>query len=291
MILRGHNMPELPEVETISRELRKAISGKKISQINVLTNKPWQANKEDIVGQKILTVRRRAKNLVIDLSNGYSLYFHLKMTGQLVYREKSVTSSPKEKGVWWAELPNKHTHVVFEFANGGVLYFNDLRKFGWIRSSKTSELLINQEKDFGIEPLSNDFTFEILSQIIKSHPKQNIKKILTDQTLIAGIGNIYADESLFYAGILPTRLGVSVKKQEISKLRESIIKSLTLGITHKGASDRDYIDAHGERGSMQKFFMVYKNEGQSCQIKTCTGKIQKIRLNGRGTHFCESCQK
>lgn len=294
-------MPELPEVQTIVNGLKKAIVGKAIAGVEVLDQKCWQADQTRIIGPRIIDVRRRAKTIIFDFENGHSLYIHLKMTGQLIYRrlesinDKQPTINNLAGGHpskdWWAELPNKYTRVIFSFNDKSILYFNDLRRFGWIRDERTETLADLQASDYGVEPLSPDFTVEYLESIVQKRPKSNIKKIITEQSLIAGIGNIYADESLFYAGILPTRLGLTLKSDEIEKLHQAIIKSLDLGIKHKGASDSDYVNAEGERGEMQHHFRVYGRKGESCKLAGCRGTVEKIRLNGRGTHFCSDCQK
>lgn len=303
-------MPELPEVETICNGLRKVIVGQTITAVEVLDEKRWQADESDIIKSKIVDVRRRAKNIIIDFANGQSLYIHLKMTGQLIFRDQSSVISHWEKQSdngqlvadnqiagghpskdWWAELPNKYTRVIFHFEDGSRLYFNDLRRFGWIRSSKTVDLAAKHLNEYGIEPLTEAFTKKALNNVIRKRPKSNIKKLLTDQSFIAGIGNIYADEALFDAGILPTRLVATIKVSEIKLLHCSIIKVLELGLKHGGASNSDYVDSEGKRGQMQDHFQVYGRKGESCKMKGCSGIIEKIRLNGRGTHFCKECQK
>lgn len=302
-------MPELPEVETIRLGLKNLIIGKKIAAIDIGDSKVWQADKTKIIGHKVKDIRRRAKTLLIDFNNDQSLFIHLKMTGQLIYRRQLAAGSPQRLSAdseqrtansfagghpssdFWAKLPNAYTRVVFEFSDGSHLYFNDLRKFAWIKGGITRDLEALQEKEYGPEPFSDKFNQEYLYRVIANKPKQNIKKILTDQTLIAGIGNIYADESLFYAHILPTRLGGTLKKEEINKLFESIVKALQLGLKYHGSSENTYVDATGQRGEMQKHFQVYGRGGQDCVIDGCQGKVKKIRLNGRGTHFCQGCQE
>jgi formamidopyrimidine-DNA glycosylase len=294
-------MPELPEVQTIVSGLKKVIVGKTIASVEILDEKRWQADESVVVKSKVTDVRRRAKTILIDLDNGHSLFIHLKMTGQLIFRQKasdsglgtldsSVAGGHPSKD-WWANLPNKYTRVIFKFSDCSQLFFNDLRRFGWIRSSKSTDLKASQDKEYGVEPLSDQFTEEYLRSVIEKRPKANIKKILTDQSLIAGIGNIYADEALFHAGIRPDRIAATLKKADIKQLHHSIIKALELGLKHGGASDSDYVDSGGNRGEMQHHFQVYGRKGESCKLNGCQGIIEKIRLNGRGTHFCAKCQK
>lgn len=290
-------MPELPEVETIVKGLKKAIVGKTIASLEILDEKRWQADSKIIINQKIVDVRRRAKTIIIDLKNSFSLFIHLKMTGQLIFRQSSSDNQKTSVAGghpsmdWWAKLPNKHTRIIFVFSDKSKLFFNDLRRFGWIRSAKSSDLTASQDQEYGVEPLSPKFTSGYLNSIVKKRPKSNIKRIITDQSQVAGIGNIYADEALFYAKIKPTRLGSKISQSDIVNLHQAIIKVLKLGLKHGGASDSDYVDSSGERGEMQDHFQVYGRKGEGCKYRGCHGIIEKIRLNGRGTHFCERCQK
>jgi formamidopyrimidine-DNA glycosylase len=287
-------MPELPEVETIAIGLKNKIVGHKIVAVKVIDSKIWQADESKIMNRKIINIRRRAKTLAIDFENNYSLLFHLKMTGQLIYRSHKTEINQQVAGghpsnELFMKLPNFHTRVIFSFANQEKLYFNDLRRFGWVRGFESPDLDILWETEYGPEPFSNQFTVEYLYRIIAKKPKSNIKKIITDQKLIAGIGNIYSDESLFLAGISPIRFGKEIKKIEVEKLHWAIIQVLSLGLKYGGASDSDYVDALGRRGRMQEHFKVYMQQGKNCQ--NCHQKISKIRLNGRGTHFCQNCQQ
>jgi len=287
-------MPELPEVETIARGLKNKVVGKKIVAVKIIDPKIWQADESKIINKEIINICRRAKTLAIDFDNHYSILFHLKMTGQLIYRNNKMGVDQQVAGGhpsndFFVKLPNLHTRVIFSFADRSKLYFNDLRRFGWVRGYKSSDLEILWSNEYGPEPFSDQFTAEHLYRIIAKKPKSNIKKIITDQELIAGIGNIYSDESLYRAGILPTRLGKDIKKSEVEKLYRSIIDVLNLGLKYGGASDSDYVDAEGKRGKMQEHFEVYMQQGNVC--RNCGKKIKKIRLNGRGTHFCQNCQK
>jgi formamidopyrimidine-DNA glycosylase len=236
------------------------------------------------------------------------------MTGQLVFRSPfSVHRSPNNNEPdqvltdngqrttdndfagghpskdWFEYLPNSTTHIIFHFSDRSVLFFNDMRKFGWIKVIKSDELEAKLSSELGPEPLDKSFTADELAKIIRSKPKWNIKKILTDQTLISGIGNIYADEALYWAGILPTRIGGEISDDEILKLRDAIIKSLEVGLKYGGSSENTYVRVDGSRGHAQEHSQVYGREGKPCNH--CQGKVEKIRLNGRGTHFCTNCQK
>jgi len=281
-------MPELPEVETIRLGLKKAIVGKTIAGVEVRVEKLFQGDKNELVGKKIVDVNRRAKQIIIDVEGDNDLLIHLKMTGQLIYdNDKSRVAGGHPSADWVAKLPNATTHIIFNFSDGSKLFFNDMRKFGWIKIVNSEEL--KADDSLGPEPFSEDFTMEKLAEIIKKKPRWNIKKVLTDQTLISGIGNIYADEALFWAKILPTRLVKDITDDEISQLHKSIIKALEIGLKYGGSSENTYVQIDGSKGQAQEHFQVYAQAGKTC--KRCGGTIKKIRLNGRGTHFCPNCQK
>lgn len=297
-------MPELPEVETIRKGLKKAIVGKIIAGVDVWVPKLFHGDKKDIIGKKIKDVERRAKQIIIDVEGDNDLLIHLKMTGQLIYRSQLAVRSWQKISAdsrqltanqlagghpsadWVAKLPNSTTHIIFDFSDGSKLFFNDMRKFGWIKIVNSEEL--KADSSLGVEPFDKEFTSSKLSDIIKSKPKWNIKKVLTDQSLISGIGNIYADEAFFWAKISPERRAGMIKYDEIKRLREAIIKALKIGLKYGGSSENTYVQIDGSRGRAQEHFQVYSREGKPCP---CGGKVKKIRLNGRGTHFCPACQK
>ena len=283
-------MPELPEVETIKKELSKSIVGKKITGLQVLLAKQFQGRKEDVVGVKITGVGRRGKILKISLSNGKNLLIHFKLTGQLVWVPKAGESVTLGHPIPFAgaELPAKTTHIIFEI-DGGKLFFNDLRQFGWIKVVSSDEAGKEIGK-LGIEPSDKEFTIDYLKQIF-SKPSKPIKLVLMDQEKIAGIGNIYANDALFEAGILPTRPANKLDSGEIGKLRNAIVRVLEDGLKYGGSSAEDeaYIKPTGEPGSYQEHFRVYQREGQKC-LK-CGGVVKRIELGGRGTFFCSKCQE
>jgi len=271
-------MPELPEVETIRRDLSRLVVGKKILDITTSSLKQLQpslsAVKKAIVGSKISKIARRAKLLQIFLDNGQILAVHLKLTGRLLVRKKGDPVDDWQR-------------VTISLSGGKELRFCDLRKFGWIRLIKKDELQkINQE--FGIEPFTKDFTFNKFRQILSS-TRRPIKVVLMDQKKIAGVGNIYSSEALFLAKINPRRPAGQLSGKEAQKLYQAIKKVLKAGIKYRGASDQYYLDALGRKGSYQKHFLVYNREGEKCL--DCGGVIKKIRLGGRGTYFCPQCQK
>lgn len=271
-------MPELPEVETLKRQLQRTIVGKKISQVIVLREKSFQGNPKEIIGKKIIEVERRAKILIIKLTGNLHpatynyLIIHLKLTGQLIYQSKA----------------NKHTRVIIEFSDKSRLYFNDLRVFGWIRIIKTKNEKQKMKNNFGPEPFSQEFSAGYLKNIF-SKTARAIKLVLLDQQLISGIGNIYSSEALWKAGIRPTKQARKLSNLEIKKLREAIIMVLEKGIESGGASDNTYRQLNGMSGQYQKHFLVYERDGKKC--RKCQNIIKRIKIGGRGTFYCPKCQR
>jgi formamidopyrimidine-DNA glycosylase len=287
-------MPELPEVETVRRGLSGLILGKQVRAVDHDTPKGFPNAPADVqqflIGAKVADIRRRAKVLIIDLSTSYSLLVHLKMTGQMVFVAKEVrfgAGHPNESLV--NQLPDTSTRVTFEFSDGSHLYFNDQRKFGWIKLMPTIEVPnIDFMKKVGPEPLEADFTAEQFAERFTRRAKTNIKAALLDQSVVAGVGNIYADESLWGAKIHPKRLVSSVAKEEFAKLHAELRDVMNLAIEKGGSSDRNYINAEGKRGSYLSFARVFRREGQACP--RCGTTIEKLRVAGRGTHICPHCQ-
>ena len=286
------NMPELPEVETIRLQLDNVLKGLRINEVEVLTKKSFLGDPEEIRGKKIIGVKRRAKITIIELEGGIYLAIHLKLTGQLIYQKKNQKSKIKDQkdGPFEVrELPNKFTRVSISFDNGGKLYFNDLRIFGWIKVIKD----ISEIGEDKLGPEANDekeFSLEYFINILNK-TKKPVKLVIMDQEKLAGVGNIYANEALFMAGILPNRPSNSLTVEEISNLRNCIIKVLNESIEHKGSSDEDeaYRQITGEKGTHQNYILVYGKSGQKCP--RCGGTIKRIALGGRGTFYCEKCQK
>jgi len=286
-------MPELPEVETIKNDLARVIIGQEISNLEIGAPKIFQWggwSKKDLVGVKIKALWRRGKILVFELSNNLSLVFHLKLTGQLIYQNKERIAGGHPIPPLNLPVPNKTTHVIFSFATGTKLYFNDLRKFGWIKLLPVDEVKnLPAIREFGPEPFSADFTPKYLEEILKKKKNLPIKQILMDQKLIAGIGNIYAAESLFLAKIRPQRKAGQISVEEVGKLYQSIKKALEVAIAHKGSSSATFVGGTGERGLYLDYANVYNREGQPCKV--CKTPIAKEKLAGRGTYFCPSCQR
>jgi formamidopyrimidine-DNA glycosylase len=287
-------VPELPEVETVKRGLEGLILHKKIARVTHDTDKSFPNDPHSVmqflIGAKILAVRRRAKVLIIDLSTDYSLMIHLKMTGQLVFvgAERFGAGHPNDSLI--DELPNKSTRVIFEFYDGTHLYFNDQRKFGWVKLFPTSE--INHTpfmKKLGPEPLLDDFTADIFYRQLQRRSNTTIKAAILDQSVIAGVGNIYADEALWGARIHPATLVKNLTKKHIQKLYEEIRYVLHLSIEKGGSTDKNYVNAEGKKGSYIDFARVFRREGQLCPH--CQSEITKIKVAARGTHICQTCQK
>ena len=231
---------------------------------------------------KIKSVGRRAKLIIFRLDNGWSLLIHLKMTGQLIYQSSVISDKLSEK--------NKHTHVIFNFVDGSRLLFNDLRQFGYIKLIRTDELgEFFVKEGTGPEPLAKDFTLAKFEALLVKKPKAKIKQFLMDPKNIAGIGNIYSDEILFFAGVHPLRRNYDLKKEEIKKIWQGIKKILPAAIKLKGTSANNYLDAFGRKGEFLKKLKVYGREGQKC-VK-CKGNVYRIKINGRSAHFCPLCQK
>ena len=279
-------MPELPEVETISRQLNGLIVGKKIKEVKVKLSKIVKTSLADfrrvLTGAKIKSVGRRAKLLVMELGNAWTLLAHLKMTGQMIYATTDYGLA--------SAAENKHTHVIFCFTDGSRLLFNDLRQFGYLKLVKTAELATFFIKEgFGPEPLDRNFLLADWEALLAKKPKARIKQFLMDPKIIAGIGNIYADEILFFSRVQPLRRAASLKKKEIKRIYSGIKKILPEAIKLKGTSANDYLDAFGRQGSFAQKLKVYGKEGQNC-VK-CKGKIARIKIGGRSAHFCPACQK
>jgi len=267
-------MPELPEVETMRKGLLSKIKGRIISKVGVFDYPgriDLSVRKKGLA--RVKGIRRRAKLLIIDLSNGYSLIIHVKLTGFFHFQ-------PRGK-----DFKKKITHIVFNFKDGSALLFNDVRKFGWVKIRKTKDV----EKllsGFGPEPLFREFTVKKFKEMLGERKKSKIKPLLLDQKFIAGIGNIYAQEACYCAGILPMRLAGDLKDFEVKKLHNCIVKILKLAVKHKGTSAVDYVTVEGKKGTFASKLKVYK------QVKDPKGhKLTRIVLGGRGTNYCSQCQK
>lgn len=274
-------MPELPEVETVKNTLKQLVAGKTISDVVVrwpkMVKHPTdvQAFQTLLVGQMIHDINRRGKFLRFDLDD-VALVSHLRMEGKY-----SLTDTP---------VPiDQHTHVIFKFTDGTALQYNDVRKFGTMHLyDKGKELQFPPLADLGPEPLEDDFTANHLDDVFRRTTRL-IKPVLLDQKAVVGLGNIYVDEALFRAGIHPGSEAKAVPHSQISDLVLAIQSTLGEAIAAGGSSIRSYLNGHGEMGMFQQRLYVYAREDQPC--KQCGTPIEKIKLGGRGTHFCPNCQK
>lgn len=301
-------MPELPEVETIKIGLNKLLPAKKIIKVDHNWEKSFPNSQSDVkqflINAKILRVKRRAKVLLIDLDSKYSLVIHLKMTGQMVYirhadklsanssqpiaEEKFGGGHPTDSLI--NKLPDKSTRVTFELDNGAKLFFNDQRKFGWVRLIPTAEVPnIDFFKKVGPEPLSSKLTGAEFASRIRKRSNTSIKAAILDQSVIAGVGNIYADESLWGARIHPATLVKDISTTKLNTLLKELRYVLELSIKKGGSTDKNYVNHEGKRGSYLIFARVFRREGQPCPRHGV--EIVKIRVAGRGTHICPVCQK
>jgi len=287
-------MPELPEVETVRRGLADLIIGKVVTSESHDTEKGFpnaEADvKEFLLGATITDVRRRAKVLMIDLSTGYSLLIHLKMTGQLVFVGDTRFGAGHPNDSLVNELPDKSTRVTLTFTDDSKLFFNDQRKFGWMRLMPTVEIPnIDFMQKVGPEPLADDFTPKEFMQRFARRSKTNIKAALLDQSIVAGVGNIYADESLWGAKLHPKRLVGSVTEQEFTTLFHELREVMNLAVEKGGSSNHTYVNVEGKKGSYMDFARVFRREGLPCP--RCGTTIEKLRVAGRGTHVCPHCQQ
>ena len=288
-------MPELPEVETVRRGLERLVVGKKIKSARHLDSpKSFPNSPADVQvflnGATITSVKRRAKVLLLGLSTDYTLVTHLKMTGQLVYvgAERFGGGHPNDSLV--QALPDRFTRVVIEFTDGSILYFNDMRKFGWVKLYPTAEVPnIDFMKKVGPEPLEQSFTAEQFISRVRRRNNTSVKAAILDQTVLAGVGNIYADESLWGAKIHPATRVKNVTDAEIAVLLEQIKFVMNLSIQHGGSTDKNYVDAEGNKGSYLQFANVFRREGLTCPQHPDM-LIEKLRVAGRGTHVCPVCQ-
>jgi len=287
-------MPELPEVETIRIGLSQYIIGQTIKDVDILWSKFLSVEQVNsaVIGQTIKGLERRAKVLIIALSNDYSLLVHLKMTGQMVLvladGERFAGGHPTDSMA--ADLPDKSTRIVFAFAGGDKLYFNDQRKFGWIQLLPTVEVLTHELVGrLGPEPLTNDFTLTGFSKVVKRHPGSPIKAVILDQSTVSGVGNIYADESLHLAKIHPAVKAGDLSGAQIKRLHAAIKTIIAAGVEHGGTSFAHYVNALGGKGDYLDNARVFNQTDKPCPV--CGTPIIKIRVAGRGTHVCPKCQK
>lgn len=300
-------MPELPEVETTTNGLRKTIVGLTIKDVwtdlstkdkrqkeAIANPKFFTIFKKEIINKKILSVERRAKNILINISGNKTILVHLKMTGHLLYGKYKLTKNkwiPGETGPLHDPY-NRFVHVVFSLSNGKHLAFSDARKFGKITLLDTNTAHDTKHlNNIGPEPLDKNFTFEVLKERLNKKPNGKIKTVLMDQSIIAGIGNIYSDEILWRAGVHPetqvsTLLRQGSARQKIELIFRAIKETLAKGIDFGGDSMSDYRNIHGLPGKFQLHHEAYRRTGEKCRKSNCKGIIKRKVVNGRSAHFC-----
>jgi formamidopyrimidine-DNA glycosylase len=281
-------MPELPEVETVRQRLEQVLIGKTISQIQVLRDKSFQGQTQKVIGASIQAVSRKAKLLRLRLNNDLNLLIHLKMTGQLIFVDDDVkTGGGHPTADWVRALPSKHTRVIIEFSDDSKLYFNDMRVFGWMRVLDDEQVLAEFNK-YGPDVIDENFTAEYLQKKLANRTIAIKEAIMVNQ-IVGGIGNIYANEALFEAGIDPRRSAKSLSLDELRHLVTASKQVIRAGLKAGGTTfDGRYVDVDGLAGSYQNQLKVYGKEGELCP--NCQAKIKKIKIGQRGTYFCPQCQ-
>jgi formamidopyrimidine-DNA glycosylase len=290
-------MPELPEVETTVRGLRKTISGLTIKNVwtdlstkdkrqkeSVANPKFFPMFRKNILNKKVLSVERRAKNILINISGGKTILVHLKMTGHLLFNNR-----------------DNYVHVIFYFQSGKYLAFSDICKFGKITLLDTKIAYDTKHlNNIGPEPLEKNFNLEKLKERLNKKPNGKIKTILIDQSIIAGIGNIYSDEILWRAGVHPERKVSTLKEKELKLIFKAIKETLAKGIDFGGDSMSDYLNIYGKPGKFQLYHEAYRRTGERCRRSrvssrgrkpNCKGIIKRKIINGRSAHFCSMHQK
>lgn len=293
-------MPELPEIETVKLQLLKYLVGRRIERVEVRNRKTFHGEEDLLIGKKVVGVRRRAKVLLIDLEQSFTLAFHFKMSGQLILDKDASSKTVEDRIVgghptadFVGKLPSSHTRVIF-YLDSGVMYFNDQRMFGWVKFEKTEVIeKMNFLEKLGPEPFDlNEGEFVKRAQ----KGKRAVKLVIMDQEIISGVGNIYANDALWEARIDPSRPINLVSNEEMKLLLDKIVLVLNEGIKYGGATaaDAKYIDLHGLGGKYQEHFRTYDQEDKMCSRPECVekkSKIVRIVLGGRGTFYCPNCQK
>ena len=288
-------MPELPEVETVRCGLAELLPGRVVVRAMVFDSPKSFPNapsdvEQFLYGAHVTAVRRRAKVLMIDLDTRYSLVVHLKMTGQLIFRGAQSFAGGHPNDSLIGELPDRSTRVQIEFSDGSRLFFNDQRKFGWVKLLPTDEVKnLPFMQKVGPEPLDPNTRAEDFIQRIRRRQNSMIKPAFLDQAVIAGVGNIYADEALWAAHIHPQTRVRNVSNQQLNTLFNELRQILQLSIDQGGSTDRNYVDAEGRKGNYLTFAHVFRREGQACH-RHPDQEIIKLKVGGRGTHVCPVCQ-
>ncbi|MFA9289111.1 MAG: bifunctional DNA-formamidopyrimidine glycosylase/DNA-(apurinic or apyrimidinic site) lyase [Weeksellaceae bacterium] len=278
-------MPELPEVETIRRKLKTEIIGRTIKSVEILEPKQFFGDPQTIIGKKVTDILRKGKYLSIALSDNLFINIHLKMSGQIIWVEdmnNPVIKNPIPR-LQTNRLPASITRVIIKFTDNSALFYNDMRKFGWVKIGDAPE------GPKSADVAGEEFTLEYFQKVLKNSRKP-IKTFLLDQDKLAGVGNIYDNDALWVAQIHPSRLAGALNEAEQKQLYEAIKEVIAEGIKYGGSSARDenYIMPDGSLGEYQKHFKVYHRHGQPCH--RCGEEIKRITIGGRGTFYCPKCQ-
>lgn len=288
-------MPELPEVETIKNDLAGALAGRTIADVEVRLPKMVRSNRRvfrrRLRGRRIGSLARRGKLLIVGLDGDDAyLLIHLKMTGQLIYRRRGyvIAGGHSHPSLLVDTVPNKHTHIIFSLTDGSHLFFNDLRQFGYVKLVGAGELA-DELGGLGAEPLGESFTADWLHEHLRRR-RVNLKNVLLDQSVIAGLGNIYADETCWRARVRPTRRADRLTRAESARLARSIRQVLQLAIKHRGTTFSNFRDGLGRAGNFGRRLNVYGRAGQACR-RCRTIKLKRVTVAGRGTVFCSRCQR
>jgi formamidopyrimidine-DNA glycosylase len=280
-------------VETVRRGLEKLLVGKRVLRVDVLNAKSFEfigSTEQDVIGKRITAARRRGKVLIIDLEDGFSLVEHLKMTGQIVFRGQEDFAAGHPTDSFMAKLPDRSTRVVFELSDDAKLFFNDQRKFGWIRLMPTSEVAkMPFLAKMGPEPWEDDVLKKFVKNI-RRHQNSMIKPAILDQSVMAGIGNIYADESLWMAKVHPETRVKGLSDRKLEEICSSAAEVMQKSINSGGSTMKTYVKADGTKGNyLEKFANVFRRDGLPCP--RCETTIVKLKVAGRGTHICPKCQQ
>jgi formamidopyrimidine-DNA glycosylase len=283
-------MPELPEVQTVVSQLRRKIVGKRIARFGSDWRKQifpsYAAFAKGIKRARVLGLRRFGKHIVMDLGNGYSIVAHFKMTGHFLVKD----ASNRQSKAFTEDSRNKYVHHIITFSDGATLEFSDMRKFGWWRAVKTTEVeLLPSIASLGIDALSSKLTTKLFQGLLSRKKECPIGTVLLEQNIIAGIGNIYRSEALFLAGILPMRLIKTLTLAEWKKLLLSIKTVLRKSVKMRGTSDSDFRDTDGLVGGFQRVLCVYARAGEPC--RKCGTIIMRKKLGQRSVFYCAKCQK
>jgi len=288
-------MPELPEVEAIRTQLEKYLSGHRIEKVEIRNPKIFEGVVKNVEGASFKEFRRFGKVLSLDLSNDFSLVIHVKMTGQLIYRGPHLKNPQLSKKVSGG-LGGSHTHVIFHLDKKGMLYYNDFRRFGWIKVVRTDDVQktglvgkMGPEPYYAKATQGRPLTIEYFESLLRK-TRRNIKVLLMDQAKIGGIGNIYANDALWLSKIDPKRAANSLAESEIHELFNAIETVIKKGMEMGGSSENSYVRPDGTEGEYQNHTLVYGKTGQLCS-RCKKENIMKFMLGGRGTYFCPKCQK